>query len=115
MTIRIDDVHQLNFADLHFTELKKSISKEIYGKEVDFNDEEMLAKLKSRTNAAMFKLLTSKGSFKLTLNQCTKVKSVLDTIQIHRRTQESEYNQLMKMLKDFITTAIEMKLGVEFI
>ena len=108
MTIRVDDEHKIDFAEEHFKNLRRFIANELYGSVLieDLN--------KDNIGLPMFKLLTNENSFKLTCNQCSKLKVQLEPVQIHTWRCEKEYNQLLQFLKEIINEAINQNTSLEF-
>ena len=108
MLVRVDDEHQIDFAETHFKNLKSLIAAELYGPTPieDLNKDDI--------GIPMFKFLTCENSFKLTCNQCSKLKVQLEPMQIHTWRCEKEYNQLLQFLKDLINEAINQNKSLEF-
>lgn len=110
MTAKVNE-YQVRFADLHFQNLKLGIIKELCGTET-IEDAEAF---KSQFGLPLLKFLTTDGSFKLTANYCSNIKKQLEGVYIHRPISQNEYNQILNMLRNVLTEAVNQKTSAEFI
>ena len=115
MIVKVDNEHQVDFAEKHFENLRQEIAEELSVKSyINSDDESKLQELKEQLGVPMFRFLTNKNSFKLTYNQCSKLKEQLDLIYIHRLVYEQTYNHFLSLLKNLLEEAVHQKVSIEF-
>lgn len=117
MTAKVNS-HIVNFANVHFEDLRSSIITELYGKDIidrisTATDIE-LKELKKEIGLPLYKLYTSELPFKLTCSQCRALKEQIGSVYIHKEVCENEFNSLLKMLKDILDVAIGVGESLEF-
>lgn len=117
MIVKVNS-HVVNFANVHFEELRSGIITELYGKDIidrisTATDTE-LKELKKEIGLPLYKLYTGNLPFKLTCSQCRTLKEQLSNVYIHKQIYENEYNNLLKMLKDILDVAIDVEESLEF-
>jgi hypothetical protein len=110
MTAKVNE-YQIRFADLHFKNLRLGIIKELCGVETIEDVEEF----KKEFGLPLMKFLTTDGSFKLTANYCSNIKKQLEGVYIHRPINQKEYNQILDMLRNALSEAVNQKASLEFI
>ena len=117
MTTKVNS-HIVNFANVHFEDLRSSIITELYGKDIidrisTATDTE-LKELKKEIGLPLYKLYTNNLPFKLTCSQCKTLRKQISNLYIHKEIYENEYNNLLKMLKDILDVAIDVEESLEF-